>query len=243
MVLIHIFAGLLAIVAGGVALSVLKGGTLHRQTGTIFVYTMLVMSGTGAGMAIVKAVALSPLPLGLKLQGDAMGGLLTFYLVVTALLTVRPLAPKYRWINVVANVAAFAMFVTAYYWGFDALSNANGRRGGYPAALYFIQGSIALLAAVGDWRANLLNGLKGAQRLGRHLWRMCFAMLIATASLFLGQMQVFPVEMRKPLLLMMPVLLVIGALLYWLVRISVPRWRPAARKQSHAPRFVPAEQS
>ena len=44
---------------------------------------------TGAGMAIVKAISLSPAPLGLKLQGDAMGGLLTFYLVVTALLTLR----------------------------------------------------------------------------------------------------------------------------------------------------------
>jgi len=235
MVLIHIFAGLLAIVAGAVALSVWKGGTLHRRSGTIFVYTMLVMSGTGAGMAIVKAISLSPAPLGLKLQGDAMGGLLTFYLVVTALLTVRPPAPKYQWVNVAANVAAFAMFATACYWGFEALGNPNGKRGGYPAAMYFIQGSIALLAAIGDWRAIVLHGLRGAQRLGRHLWRMCFAMFIATASLFLGQTQVFPEELRKPLLLAAPVLLVIGALLYWLVRISVPRWRPAARRPASIP--------
>ncbi len=57
MVLLHIFAGLLAITAGGVALAVVKGGRLHRETGTIFVYAMLVMSGMGAAMAAMKVVA------------------------------------------------------------------------------------------------------------------------------------------------------------------------------------------
>jgi len=41
---LHIIAGLLAIGAGAVALHALKGGRLHRQSGMIFVYAMLVMS-------------------------------------------------------------------------------------------------------------------------------------------------------------------------------------------------------
>lgn len=45
---VHITAGLTAIVAGFVALSALKGGTLHRKGGIIFVYAMMIMSASGA---------------------------------------------------------------------------------------------------------------------------------------------------------------------------------------------------
>ena len=40
---IHIAAGALAIVLGAVALSVKKGGTIHRRSGLMFVYAMLIM--------------------------------------------------------------------------------------------------------------------------------------------------------------------------------------------------------
>jgi uncharacterized membrane protein len=43
---IHIGAGGLAIVLGAVALSVKKGGTIHRRSGLLFVYAMLVMGIT-----------------------------------------------------------------------------------------------------------------------------------------------------------------------------------------------------
>ena len=74
--------------------------------------------------------------------------------------------------------------------------------------------------------------IAGAQRIVRHLWRMCFAMLIATGSFFAGQMQVFPELVRKSSLLgvpvlMIPVLLVIVTTLYWLVRTLVKRKRSA----------------
>jgi uncharacterized membrane protein len=39
---IHIAAGGLAIILGAVALSVKKGGTIHRRSGLLFVYAMLV---------------------------------------------------------------------------------------------------------------------------------------------------------------------------------------------------------
>jgi len=40
---IHIAAGGFAMVLGAVALIVKKGGTLHRRSGLLFVYAMLVM--------------------------------------------------------------------------------------------------------------------------------------------------------------------------------------------------------
>jgi uncharacterized membrane protein len=48
MLTIHIAAGGLAILLGAAALSVKKGGTLHRRLGLVFVYAMLVMGFSGS---------------------------------------------------------------------------------------------------------------------------------------------------------------------------------------------------
>jgi hypothetical protein len=47
-------------------------------------------------------------------------------------------------------------------------------------------GSVCLLAAGGDVRMLLRGGVFGAQRIARHLWRMCFGLFIAAGSFFLG---------------------------------------------------------
>ncbi|MDQ3274540.1 MAG: hypothetical protein M3Q39_05785 [Actinomycetota bacterium] len=60
----------------------------------------------------------------------------------------------------------------------------------------------------------------------RHLGRMCFALFIAVASLFLGQPQVFPETLRSSGALALPPVLVLAVLLWWLVRVRLlPRFR------------------
>ena len=108
LVAIHIIAGLLGLVSGAVALYARKGAKLHRQSGMIFVYFMLTMSASGAGMAVLNS-----------LQVDAVAGVLTFYLVTTALLTVRPLTMKLYWINVGAMLVAFAVAITSAGLGIE----------------------------------------------------------------------------------------------------------------------------
>ena len=49
---IHVAAGGLALVLGAVALSVKKGGTIHRRSGLLFVCAMLVMGITAAILGI-----------------------------------------------------------------------------------------------------------------------------------------------------------------------------------------------
>jgi hypothetical protein len=51
---IHIAAGGLAIVLGAVALLVKKGGTIHRRSGLLFVYSMLVLGATAALLGFRK---------------------------------------------------------------------------------------------------------------------------------------------------------------------------------------------
>ena len=52
MVEIHYVAGLLALLAGFVALFAPKGGYLHRRSGRVFVGAMVVMLGLAAVMAL-----------------------------------------------------------------------------------------------------------------------------------------------------------------------------------------------
>ena len=76
---VHIIAGSIAIVAGFISVFAVKGLKLHRKSGMIFVYSMLVLSITGAVIATLKHQA-----------PNIIGGSLAFYMVTTALLTVRP---------------------------------------------------------------------------------------------------------------------------------------------------------
>jgi hypothetical protein len=80
-------------------------------------------------------------------------------------------------------------------------------------------GAVGFLGALLDARMLWARSIEGAHRLVRHLWRMTFAMWIATASFFLGQAKLFPAPIRKSGLLAIPVALVVLFLLYWLVRM------------------------
>ena len=51
---IHIAAGGLAIVLGAVALSVKKGGNIHRRCGLLFVYAMLVMGASASILSLLN---------------------------------------------------------------------------------------------------------------------------------------------------------------------------------------------
>lgn len=214
MILLHIIGGLVGLTSGAVALSTRKGATLHRKSGLVFVYAMLVMSASGAVLAALKPERIS-----------VIAGLLTFYLVITALLTVRRPAQGFRWIE--AAVMLFALMVGLLSIGF-AIGSLNGTSGNVDglAPIGFIFGVVALLAALGDIRMLLARSIPWTHRMARHLWRMCFALWIAAASFFLGQSDEFPEALRIMPLLCTPVLLVFLLMFYWLARVLFTQWRP-----------------
>jgi uncharacterized membrane protein len=213
---IHVTAGLLSIAAGAVALAAVKGSPLHRRSGSVFFFAMLTMASTGALMAALKPD-----------RGTALGGLLVLYVTATGALAIRRTVEQSRsWITGLM-LFGFAIAASEYALGFAARAMPNGRVDGYPAPLYFIFGTIALLYAIGDARALHRRVLDGSQRLVRHIGRMGFAMWMATASFFLGQPKVFPEPLRHLVgLRAIPVLLVIGVVLYWIVRTRRARKPP-----------------
>ena len=87
-----------------------------------------------------------------------------------------------------------------------------------------------LLAAAGDVRMLVRGGVFGAQRIVRHLWRMCFGLFIATGSFFLGQgSKVFPTFLLKTNILFVPAVLPLILLIFWLFRV---RFTNAYKKMS-----------
>ena len=163
---IHIAAGGLALVLGAVALLVKKGGTIHRRSGLLFVYAMLVMAISAA------------------ILGNVGGGLMTAYFVVTALTTVRPVSPWTRGINVAAFMVVVGLVILDILGGVKAFNSPKGVLDGVPFPMFFFLATIMTLAAIGDVRIMRFGMLPGGPRLARHLWRMCFALFIAAGSFF-----------------------------------------------------------
>ena len=202
---IHIIAGLVGLIAGAIALSVRKGAKLHRKSGMIFVYAMLVLSITGTVMGALLSEMAAVIP-----------GALSFYLVLTSWLTVRsPVVLKFSWIDLSAMLIGLIVGIASISYGLVAE--------GQPTLLYIIFGAVALLGTFGDIRV-LTRGIQRGYRIARHLWRMCVALFLASISLFIGQSQVFLEALRNSGLLPIPVLLVLVLMFYWLVRVLFTQW-------------------
>ena len=204
---LHILAGVLALMFGYVALYATKGATLHRKSGMLFVYAMVVMSLSGALMETLVTWRFSV---------NVVAGLLTFYLVTTALRTVSRRPRESFWIDRAALGLVLVVSVFAF------ISASNLARAGRPeTAPAFIFGLVGMLAAAGDIRMMRAGAVQGSPRVARHLWRMCFAMWVAAASFFWGPPRRIPEMLRIPALQAVAVLIPIAAMLYWLWRIRV----------------------
>lgn len=207
--LIHIAAGGLGLVSGALALAATKGAGLHRRSGMAFVYSMLTMSLLGAGIAAIQGTKIS-----------VIAGLLTAYLVFTALTTVRTPHRFSRRLDVAAMLLALA--VGAGGVGIGLQASIEGGRSRSWAAMFLVFGSVALLGAAGDFRRLRAGETRGARRLARHLWRMCFALLLAAVSFFLGQADEFPQALQIPGLLATPPVAVLVVMVYWLWKVRRP---------------------
>ena len=211
---VHISAGALALIAGFIALYSAKGARVHRKSGMVFVYAMLTMALIGAGMAAWKANNWSSV--------NVSAGLLTSYLVITSLTTVRPPTVGQRWLTVVLMLIAGTLCLIDLTFAFQAIAG-GGKRNGVPAFPFVMFGVIALLATIGDLRMLFAGGVQGSKRIARHLWRMSYALFIAAMSFFIGQAKVIPKAIRIRPLLALPVLAVLVTMLYWLWRVRIRR--------------------
>ena len=201
---IHVAAGGLALGLGAVALSVRKGGTIHRRSGLLFVCAMLVM--------VISAAIL----------GNVGGGIMTVYFVGTALTTVRPVSAWTRMFNAAALVVVIGLALPTIVGGVQAFNSPGGVLNGVPFPMFFFLATVMLLAGAGDARIMRFGVLRGGPRLARHLWRMCFALFIAAGSFFSVRERVakiLPGPFTTAPMRALPIVLLFGAMFYWLWRV------------------------
>ncbi|MDQ2839537.1 MAG: hypothetical protein M3Y72_00535 [Acidobacteriota bacterium] len=227
----HICAGAVGILSGVASMSVRKGSRNHALAGSVFVIAMLLMSATGAYIGASKFISTGQ---GYQVA-NILVGLITFYLVATAWITGRRRQKKTAPVDWAAALCSFALAATYLRCGIQTVNGAPWTKTGLPAPIYFVFGSVAVLAFSGDVHLLIAHGLTGTPRLRRHLWRMCTAMLIAVLSFFLGQAKHFPEKLVTTHLNIVPVLATLIYLIIWLFRV-----RSHKRKRSTAPPGQPA---
>ena len=208
---IHIAGGLCALPAGTMAAAARKGGRLHARAGTVFFGSMLVLGATAAMLEPFR----TPVP------GSPVGGIMVCYFVVTSWVAARRrdgISGKFELAACAAALGMGALMI----WG--GLTGATTPAGPGPV---FALGGLCLLAGLLDLNVVLRRKLSAAQRIARHLWRMCFAFFIATGSFFLGQQDVLPAAVRGSPALFVLAFAPFALMAFWLVRI---RFAKAVRK-------------
>lgn len=217
---LHIAAGGLAMVLGAIALSVKKGGTIHRRSGLLFVCSMFVLGITAA------------------MLGNVLGGLMTLYFAGTALTTVRPESLWSRRINVAGVMVAVGLALVDIVGGVKAFNSPRGTLDGVPFFMFFFLATVLLLSAAGDVRVLRSGAPRGRPRLARHLWRMCFSLFIAAGSFFSIRARVakiLPPPFTTAPMRALPIVLLFGAMFYWLWRVRSRRTLPVLVQHDPVP--------
>jgi hypothetical protein len=205
---IHIAGGIVALAGGATAIAVRKGGGVHAAAGTWFCASMIVLGVTASILSPFKTPTESPI-----------GGIMVCYFIATAWMTARRRHGAPGKFEKCACAIGLAIGAAIIVRGFQlALAPTPPAAPPGPGALFTL-GSVCLLAGLGDLRFVLRGQLSATQRISRHLWRMCFALFIATGSFFLGQQDVMPEPVRGSPVLIVLALAPFPVMLFWLVRV------------------------
>ena len=207
----HVATGLIAFGAGFLAFAFRKGGTWHRRSGLVFVYSMIASALGAAGVAVFEGKPI------------VIGAVLTAYLVFTAWTAVKPLPWVTRRVQIALAALAFLLAAAEYAIGVTALGRPGNNIDGVPAGMMLFLATIFLLAAIGDVRMIRAGGVEGTRRIARHLWRMSFGLFIASGSFLLGQMKFIPEPIRIVPVIFALALSPLVLLLYWMWRVRLKR--------------------
>ena len=171
-----------------------------------------------------------------------VAGVVTAYFVGTALTSVRPAS---SWTRVI-NATALAVAVVLIFWSLVSgatFINTPGRdANGVPfrtaGVMSLVVATVLAMAAAGDVRIMRAGMPRGAPRLARHLWRMCFALFIAAESFFSVRervAKVLPAPFTSGWMRALPILLLFAAMFYWLWRVRRHKALPGLVRYDLAP--------
>ncbi|HKV60902.1 MAG TPA: hypothetical protein VJO16_03250 [Candidatus Acidoferrum sp.] len=219
--LVHLCGGSVGLLSGTAAMVFRKGSPRHVLAGKIFVASMLTMAVGAVYLAITR-----------HQPNNIGGGILTFYLILTAWLTARRRDGETSRFDWIAMLVPLAIGVLSWMGGIKTVRSGASSQDGVPVGMTFFMGSICLLAAAGDTRMLVRGGVSGTKRIARHLWRMCYGLFIASGSFFLGPQnrplrllssvgigQHLPAALFSTTLYLILTVLPLILLIFWLVRV------------------------
>lgn len=217
--LTHLVVGTIVLISGTIALLAKKGSLPHRRAGTVFLISMLIEAANGMHLAALRTDMYLAI-----IMFTVIIAALAMYLVATSYMTVK--RPEGTVGRFETGALAFALLCAAagIYFGMDVATSSPGEKDLVPAEAYYFLTGLALLFALGDVILIMRRGISGKLRIARHLWRMCFAFLIALAILFVGNDQVFPEVLRTSGLLTVPLYALLAVMAFWLVRVLFTGW-------------------
>jgi len=219
--ILHIGGGMLALVAGTIAVFARKGGRLHRRAGTLFFVSMLVMAAFAAYLAVAMPDQLV----------NVFIAVFTTYLVTTAWFAARRrdgesgLGERIALLVAICLCAPFAVLSFQLALGLPPLfKSAVPFKGAVLIAIYSFT-AVLLIAVLGDARVVFGGGVSGPSRIARHLWRMCLGLTLAAGSAFTnGFARFLPGPYHVPLAFFLPQFVPLILLIYWMIRVRLTDW-------------------
>lgn len=202
---IHIATASFSLLAGSVAIFIRKGSNPHRAAGKCFVFSMIAM-GTSAVF----------LALSVGKWFDILSGLMACYFVVTSWTTLHPIS---RSVKRRQPIAAFLLIIG--YLALDILAFQSGvRNSDAPLGMGFVFAGVLAVALLGDLNLLIQGEVRAQKRIARHLWRVCFALFMATVSFF-PRTYLFPQVLQDSGVLYFLALAPLVVMFFWLIRILI----------------------
>ncbi len=213
----HGVVGAGIVLAGILALASRKGSRFHRQCGKIFVLLLGLMA------LVIAASAIAPAHHLISTLGMIFTAL-TCYLILTSWAIVATPAASLGRFARIGPVIALSIASAALFLGWQAQTGQLVLDNDIPVSAYFGFAGLAFLAACADISVVLRGGISGAQRLFRHLWRMCFSLYFSVATIFTGPGSIlFPDNIRGTWPLLLPENVILLVSLYFSVQIFSKR--------------------
>lgn len=222
---LHVAGGALGLISGILAMTAAKGGRLHRLAGNIFFLSMSVMAAFAVYLGFVRPGELI----------NVFIGVLVAYLVATAWIAARRadgaagLAERVGLAVAAILCAPFLVLSGQLVLGLPPFfHSALAFKGPLLIAIYLFTLVLAI-AAGSDLLVVLSGGVSGAERIARHLWRMCVALTLATGSaLSNGLPRLLPAAYHLPGWALYLQFVWVALLAFWMVRVRLAGWRGRA---------------
>lgn len=200
--LIHFPTGTVAILAAVGASYYPKGSSKHKKTGQVFTIAMIIMLISGGIAGALKGSL-----------DDVFLAALAFYTVFTAWLAARPHRPVIGILEYLAlgYIAIFGLAALSVNPEWDMLKEPD---------VYTFDAIMALIFIVGDFRKIVLKSTKRTHRLARQIWRISFSLVWAALAFGDKIVKMLGATIdQTPYVIVIPVILVLCSMVYWLFRV------------------------